>query len=51
MEIGQIIREWRKANGMSQRELAERLRCGTHTVMAAPHAEVQFPITVEITAS
>lgn len=33
MEIGQIIREWRKANGISQRELAERLRCGTHTVM------------------
>lgn len=33
MEIGQIIREWRKTNGMSQRELAERLRCGTHTVM------------------
>ncbi len=24
---------------------------GTHTVMASPHAEVQFPITVEIAAS
>ena len=33
MEIGQIILEWRKAHGISQRELAERLRCGTHTVM------------------